>query len=155
MVRRIYILINTILSDSYYLAEIFLLATIYWLLAVHFLSSGTSQQTKPTKAIRALELVHRLFLLVLLGLWVGIMYTSIKVSVDLVEYDRDFNLAKTWSRLNLAYTILYLCATIEIIVWAVIAFGKRKTEIRVSHSRTTTITCHPATFSSFSPISRI
>ena len=145
VVRRIYILIEPILSNFYYLAEILLLATVYWLLTVHFLSSSEPQKGKPTNFIRALGWIHNLILLVLFGLWIGFMYTSIRYRVGVVKYDYDLKIADALMDLNLAFLVLYFCATIEIMAWAVIAFWKRKTEKRVGYFLMTAVTCHSAT----------
>lgn len=145
VVRRIYLLIRPILSNFYFLAEILLLATIYWLLKAHFLSSSEPQKAQPTRFIRALGWIHKLCLLVLFGLWIGIMYSSIRFWVTRVKYDYDFKIGNTLLDLNLAFLVFYFCASIEVMAWAVIAFGKRKTEIRVSHFPTNTVICFPAT----------
>lgn len=135
VVERIYILIDQILINFYFLADISLLATVYFLLTVYFLHSGEPLLGKPSKIIRALGWIHSLFLIVLLGLWVGIMYASLRYRAEQVKYNYGFKTATTFVNLNLAYEVLYLCATIEILVWAVIAFlrsRKDKTKINVS-----------------------
>lgn len=128
VVERIYILIEGILNNFNYLAEISLLATVYYLLTVYFLNSGEPLLEKPTKMIRALGWIHSLFLIVLLGLWVGIMYTSLRYRVEQVQYNYGFEFANTYLNLNLSYVVLYLCATIEILVWTVIAFIRSRND---------------------------
>ena len=73
------------------------------------------------------------------------MYTSIRFWVARVKYDYDFKIGNTLLDVNLAFLVLYFCAFIEVMTWAVIAFWKRKTEIRGSHFPTTPVICLSAT----------
>lgn len=132
--QRIYLLIQPILSSFYYLAEILLLATVYWLLIFHFHASTEPQKAKPTNFMRAFKRIHILFIVILFGLWLAFLSTSIRFWVGYVKYDSDAKIGKTSIDLNLAFLVLYLCATIEVMAWAVNAFWKRKTENRVSIS---------------------
>lgn len=131
VVQRIYILIEMILQNFYYLSEITHLATVYCLLTVYFLRSDDPNTGKPSKSKRGLVWLHFLFLAILLGLWIGILYTSIKYRVDVVLYNFPYKTFQAYLNLNLAYNVLYLCATIEVLVWALLAFRKQKTETKV------------------------
>ena len=135
VVQRIYILIETLLANFYYLADISFLATVYCLLTLCFLSSGGPHREKPSKSIKALGWIHFLFLLVLIGLWIGIMVVSIRYQVEWVKYSYDSKLVRPWQDLDLAYLVLYLCGTIEILVWAIMMIlksRKKQTGIKVS-----------------------
>lgn len=128
LVQRVYLLIQVILSNISYLADISLLATVYCLLTVYFLyTSGPHQETAP-KSIRILRTAHFLFLAVLIGLWIAIMCVSIWCEVGIVNYDLDVNLILDWYYLSFVYLVLYLCATIELMAWAVVVFLKPRNQ---------------------------
>jgi hypothetical protein len=126
-VQRVYLVIEIILYRFHHLADIALLATIYCLLTVCFLRWN------------GLEWIHLPFLIILLGLVGGIMYTSIQTRIDAVKYryfDRSTEkLVDAWAKITVAYSVLYLCAAIEVLIWAVTAFlpsGTPNTEVKNS-----------------------
>lgn len=142
-VQRVYLVIEIILYRFHHLADIALLATIYCLLTVCFLRWN------------GLEWIHLPFLIILFGLVGGIMYTSIQYRINVAKYmyvDRSTEkLVDAWAKLTLAYSVLYLCAAIEVLIWAVAAFlpsGTPNTEVKVSSPQ------ESGTKPSISPFSR-
>lgn len=126
-VQRIYLLIEIILSNFIYLAEISLLLTIWCLLSY----CAMKPQHGSAKPYRMLGRFHLLFACVLLGLWVGIMYSSIdyrlqRIRYNVTRYDAYSGLynrsRRTWRDLNVAYTALYLVASIETVALTVINY---------------------------------
>ncbi len=124
-VQRVYLVIETILVHFYSLADIALLATIYCLLIVCF------------RRWHGLEWIHLPFLIILLGLLGGIMYNTIQFRIDVATYmyDSTEKLVDSYAKLDVAYAVFYLCAAIEILIWALIAFLPSRTpntEVKVS-----------------------
>lgn len=127
-VQRIYLLIEMILFNFEYLAEISLLLTIWCLLSY----CATKPQHTGAKPYRMLGWFHLLFACVLLGLWVGIMYSSIDYRVRQIRYDNSIfggfsnRSRRTWRDLDMAYTALYLVASIEAVALTVMNHVKSR-----------------------------
>lgn len=116
-VAAIYLLIEDVLEYLSVLAHIVLLATVYCLVRYCYQRSNAKPHFKFVKWL------HFIICLILFGIWVAILYYSITFEVHFILLDQSSDeLLKTLDierKLVVAYTALFLCASIEVLMWTV------------------------------------
>lgn len=116
-VAAIYLLIENILENFAFFAQIFLLATIYYLVRYCYRGSNVKPYSKVVKWI------HSIICVILLGLWIAALYFSITLEVHVILEDQSsrkllkaLNIEK---KIAVAYGALFLYASVEVLIWAV------------------------------------
>lgn len=112
-VQQIYLLIDTILENFSYISDISVLVTVYCLMAYCYRHANAKSPPK------FLQWVHIVVCIILSGLWGAIMYYSIAYEVHFILRNYEFGLIDHLIRIDVAFQVLYLCAVLEILAWAV------------------------------------
>lgn len=126
-VAAIYLLIERVLENFSYFAQILLLAAVYCLVRYSYQRSSSNPLPKFVKWL------HNIICTILFGLWIAIMYYSIAFEVHLILLDRNYeeleNDIDLAAKIIVAYNALFLCASIEVLAWgAAIFFNSRERE---------------------------
>lgn len=116
-VAALYLLVENILENFSFFAQIFLLATIYYLVRYCYRGSNVKPYSK------AVKWIHSIICVILLGLWIAALYFSITFEVHFILEDQSsrkllkaLNIEK---KIAVAYSALFLCASVEVLIWAV------------------------------------
>lgn len=126
-VAAVYLLIRSIFYDCFRLAEIAILLTVY-AVVTHYLRRRSSTHQS---AHRGLQWIHGIFCGILFVLFVAILALRITVVVWIVEPGYNFSswepLLSSVSKLTLAYNVLYMCFSLEVIALAgIVLFTSHK-----------------------------
>ncbi|KAL9577477.1 MAG: hypothetical protein Q9212_006337, partial [Teloschistes hypoglaucus] len=124
-VQQVFFLINLIIYQSGYIAEIALLGVLYLLLP--HCSGHPDREGKP-RLWRGLQIGHAIFLAILSILWAAAFALKIKYQVDFVTGDYlDYDsVVEPFVRLDTSYAILYFFGTLEVVAWAVVGFVNKE-----------------------------
>lgn len=124
-VRVVYLLIDTILESSVYLAGISLLGFIYIVIAACLRDLGAKAPVKTALKISSFVLISSM-----IAFWAAILALQIIFQVNLVinsnKLDPDDD-ELVWTKIDIAYTATFVFASIELLAFALwIISGQRK-----------------------------
>lgn len=125
-VKNVYLLIDTILDSSVYLADTSLLGFIYIIIAACLQDLGVKVATKT-----ALKVSFFAFINILIAFWATMLALQIRYQVNSVTNPGDFNPDDVfvWIKLEITYYSVFVCASIELLVLALwIISGQRRQE---------------------------
>ncbi|KAL8648851.1 MAG: hypothetical protein Q9210_004754 [Variospora velana] len=126
-VQVVYFLINQIIYESGYIAEITLLVVLYLLLP-HCTSHPDPPKNRPSLR-KGAKIIHAILILILVALWLAAMGLKIKYQVDRVIGDYSFygsSSVRSFNKIDAAYAILYFFAALEIVAWSTLSFINAK-----------------------------
>ncbi|KAL9124013.1 MAG: hypothetical protein Q9217_006612 [Psora testacea] len=132
VVYNIFFVSETILYSTAFVADIFLLLTIYTLLYHCFMRSGDDPKLKVKRSIFA---AHCILCAILGALYIAYLALNIRDVVQIVEDDgstfelqfRFYGTISTQTKIEVSYKALYFAASIEILlatVWVLVTASK-------------------------------
>ncbi|KAI4286904.1 MAG: hypothetical protein L6R35_003845 [Caloplaca aegaea] len=149
-VQVVYFLINQIIYESGYLAEITLLVVLFLLLP-YCTSHPDTPNNRPSLR-KGAKIIHTLLIVILVALWLAAMALRIKYQVGRVIGDYSFysSFVRSHTKIDTAYAILYFVTAFEIAVWSTLGFINAKKQSQTvqvgSQNPTLTSTMLPLIF---------
>ncbi|KAI4130631.1 MAG: hypothetical protein LQ341_006437 [Variospora aurantia] len=149
-VQVVYFLINQIIYESGFLAEITLLVVLFLLLP-YCTSHPDTRKNRPSLR-KGAKIIHALLIVILVALWLAAMALRIRYQVGRVIGDYSFysSFVRSHTKIDTAYAILYFFAALEIAVWSTLGFINAKKQSQTvqvgSQNPTLTSTMLPLIF---------
>ncbi|KAL8967546.1 MAG: hypothetical protein Q9197_005375 [Variospora fuerteventurae] len=125
-VQAVYFLINQIIYESGYLADITLLVVLFLLLP-YCTSHPDTPKNRPSLR-KGAKIFYALLIVILVALWLAAMALRIRYQVFRVIGDYSFyrSFERSHPKIGTAYAILYFVAAFEIAVWSTLGFINAK-----------------------------